>query len=382
MHLPETLTSHARALTHQARDHAAWLSTQAAEAVERAKTTGREGLRRARDAATQAQRRSLALKRDLTNAATDLRLTTIERLRTARRTTLDNLDAFRAASARRRIEQAWPTRRPGRPHRLPGRLLVSLTSYPPRFPTLALTLQSLLLQQVEPNAVMLWIARQDMKDLPQDVRDLAREDFRLQILPTEDLGPHKKFAPARARFPTAFIVTADDDVYYPPTWLHELTSGYRPGRTEIPCTRAHLIRTDAEGRPRSYADWSHNIAAGAASPRVFPTGVGGVLYPPRSLDPMAADAAQIRALCPTCDDVWLYWMARRAGWTFRKVGPRREPICWTGTQTVALHWGNGARAGGNDVQIARLADQFGPAWQPDFALRSLGPHHSLRLQRA
>ena len=38
------------------------------------------------------------------------------------------------------------------------------------------------------------------------------------------------------------------------------------------------------------------------------TGVGGVLYPPHSLDEQMLDPAQFMALAPTNDDVW-FWAA-------------------------------------------------------------------------
>ena len=47
---------------------------------------------------------------------------------------------------------------------------MSLTSYPPRFGTLHLTLACLLDQSVKPDHLILWIAREDIKELPDDIR--------------------------------------------------------------------------------------------------------------------------------------------------------------------------------------------------------------------
>lgn len=315
-------------------------------------------------------------------AASTAAFCTVRRLRSRLRIAIEKMRARRTALTCQRLEHDWQRRRPGRPHGLPGRLLISLTSYPPRFATLDLTLRSLLVQSIEPNAVLLWIAHGDLPHLPEAVRRLAADDPRLQIQRTADLGPYKKFVPARTRFTTAFLALADDDAYYEPRWLETLVRAFRTGHCEIPCGRAHELAFDGAGKLRSYADWRHNIPPGPGSPHVFPTGVGGILLPPRCLDPMACEATLFQQLCPTGDDIWLYWMARRAGWCFRKVGARREPVCWEGTQETALHWRNAGRNGRNDAQIARMCAEFGHPWRADFAQEALGPFHSLRLQRA
>src|SRR5579864_6248399 len=110
-----------------------------------------------------------------------------------------------------RVAVRWILRRSGTPHGLPGTLVVSLTSYPPRFPTVALTLRCLLTQSIKPDHVILWIAHADEARLPPEV--LALRALGLEIRSTEDLRSFKKIVPALRDFPDAFIVTADDDVY-------------------------------------------------------------------------------------------------------------------------------------------------------------------------
>jgi hypothetical protein len=153
-----------------------------------------------------------------------------------------------------------------------------------------------------------------------------------------------------------------------------LVAAYDPARREIPCHRAYEIGwNSAEGRPSSYADW-RLVGAPQATPLTFATGVGGALYPAGSLDPEVRDAATFTTLCPKSDDLWLYWMARRAGWRFRKIGRRRHFDCWPGTQSVALQHENAARGGGNDRQISALIARYGfpaantAAGAPDFAM--------------
>lgn len=272
---------------------------------------------------------------------------------------------LRARLAREWARRRWHGRTPGVDHRLKAPLIVSLTSFPARFPTLRPTLECLMTQNMRPDRVILWIAHDDMRALPKDVAELA--DHGLQIELCDDLRSFKKIIPALRRFPGAYIATADDDVYYPADWLRTLISGLEKPNV-VPCHRAHRIRFDADGAPLPYAHWDLAIAPGPAASDIFPTGVGGVLYPPGSLAQWATDEALFMRATPTADDVWLYWMARLNGWRFQKVGPsRNELICWPRTQDVALQDINMYEGAGNDRCVAAMARLFGPAWREDFS---------------
>jgi hypothetical protein len=244
-----------------------------------------------------------------------------------------------------------------------------------RFKTLALTIKCLLSQTVAPDAVLLWIAEDDREAVPADVLALQRAG--LTIVYTQDLGSFKKIIPALRRFPNAFIATADDDVYYWPTWLEELVNAYSLVRREILCHRVNRIRLGRDGLPLPYTQWDFEYKGTEASPLVFPTGVGGVLYPPGHLHPDVLDEATFRALCPSTDDAWLYWMALRYGSQFRRTplgcaiarrqrtSPRFSMTPWPGSQKVSLWRANVRQGGGNDVQIRNLIERFGfPPTQP------------------
>ena len=122
----------------------------------------------------------------------------------------------------RRAQRAvsrFPTVTGRKPHELGAPLIVTLTSYPPRFPTLGATLRSLLDQTVQADRTILWLAEQDLALLPDDV--IVLKDFGLEIRTCADLRSYKKLIPALQAFPDAWFATADDDVYYRPDWLEE-----------------------------------------------------------------------------------------------------------------------------------------------------------------
>jgi hypothetical protein len=247
----------------------------------------------------------------------------------------------------------------GVPHSLPGELIVSLTSYPPRYPTLPMTLKSILDQKVRPDRTILWIAHQDWDALTPEI--LRLRDFDLTIARCDDVRSYNKIVPTLERYPDAFIITVDDDLYYSPENVRRLTDGYLSGEPAICARRAHRIARRADGGMARYATWEMGYLARPDEPpnatQLFPTGIGGVLYPPRSLAPEATDRALLTRLCPMADDLWLYWMGRRAGSLYRQVGPFFPQIMWDGSQDVSLYASNAA--GGNDTQIAALEAHFG-----------------------
>lgn len=220
--------------------------------------------------------------------------------------------------------------------------MVSLTSYPPRFPTLARTLRSLLSQSIQPDRVVLWIAHQELVALPQEVRSLVPSG--LEIRGCDHLRSFSKIIHSLEAWPDAYIVTADDDLYYEPQWLQTLVDGVVPGDNVIVCRRAH--RPDLT---RPYREWQFGVITdGAVEDDLFPTGCGGVLYPPHALHPDTIDRRFLR-LCPTADDIWLYVMGRKAGSKYRQVGGGFAQVAWPTTQSNAL--GNLNIQDGNDRQL-------------------------------
>lgn len=274
-----------------------------------------------------------------------------------------SLRMFVAASTAVYVTIFWRrhARRASR-HNLPGSLTVTMTSFPPRYRTLALTLKSLLSQSLRPDRVCLWLAPADVDSLPENVLHLRAHG--LTIRACEDFRAFKKIIPAIEAYANDFLVVADDDVYYPRHWLRELVAAYRPGSKEIVCTRAHRIRLTEQGLPLPYLQWNGEIPAGEGSELIFPTGTGGVLYEPGIFHPHVTRVEIFRNLCPSSDDIWLYWMASLNGARFRKVGPQRRFLSWVGSQRVTLCSKNCAPTSGqgitpNDEQIANMISHYG-----------------------
>jgi hypothetical protein len=240
-------------------------------------------------------------------------------------------------------------------HQLPTPLIVSLTSYRPRFHSLHLALLSLLDQTIRPDRVVLWIAHDEMGALPRQVRELTA--FGLEIRTTDDIKSYKKLIPALHAFPAAHIATADDDVLYPRNWLELLCLGQQGDPGVITCHRAHRIPQPVHGAMPPYRTWEWDILdpeGSQPSRNLVATGVGGILYPPDAFHPDVIKSEIFTKLCPQADDMWFYWMARRAGTLYRKIGPRFRLLHLPGSVDDGLF-----TLDVNDAQVDNLFREFG-----------------------
>lgn len=234
-------------------------------------------------------------------------------------------------------------------------LTVSLTSFPPRFPSLHLSLKCLLTQTVRPDRVVLWVATDDRDQLPESV--LALQERGLTIDDCEDWRPYKKIIPELVRDPQSCIVTADDDVYYAPTWLEQLIEAHQRFDGCVIAHRSHHMVADG-AQLLSYEKWELNSGVSFPSLMNFAVGIGGVLYPPGCLHEGVTDPQGFLEHSPNNDDIWLNWMAKLVGTKCVSLD-RRFIHTWRKSQDVGLYQTNRVERG-NDVAIASMVRRYGP----------------------
>ncbi len=195
-------------------------------------------------------------------------------------------------------------------------LIVSLTSYPPRFKKLTLVLESLFGQSLKPGRIYLCIAEEDKQHLPSNVAKLVK--YGLEIDYYSNIRSYKKLIPCLRKHPDAIIVTADDDVIYPFNWLQALYREHQKHPAEVICHRARMMTFNSNGLLGSYKTWP-NLTTETSSLNVFPVGVGGVLYPPGCFSRDVYDQDQFMNLAPHGDDIWFKAMSLIHGTPCRKI---------------------------------------------------------------
>lgn len=243
-------------------------------------------------------------------------------------------------------------------HDLPNKLIVSLTSYPPRFSKLHLTIKSLLAQSLTPDRIILWIAHEDKKSVSAVLIEYEARFERFEIRYCEDLRSYKKIIPTLSKFPDHFIVTVDDDVFYSRHWLKGLCETWCGNPNEIVAYRAHKISFNIDGSIKPYSNWQKNYMSRSKNDCLFPTGCGGVLYPPGSLHEEVMNTELFRGMCPHADDVWLFWMGRLNQSRILVPQTSFNVVNWQGTDQSGLAQENVAN-NGNDLQIKALQKHYG-----------------------
>jgi hypothetical protein len=196
-----------------------------------------------------------------------------------------------------------------RPHNSP-QFIVTLTSYGKRVNKKApYAIRSLLNQSIQPDRIVLYLAHGTT--IPTELEKLRSAGLEIRFC--DDLRSYKKLIPALSEFSNDILVTADDDIYYPSDWFKLLKESYLQNTSKIHCHRAHEICLDEDKNIIPYLQWRQEVKSIEYSKRIFPTGCGGVLYPPHSLADEVFNRSVFQSLCPYADDVWFWAMARLKG---------------------------------------------------------------------
>ena len=234
--------------------------------------------------------------------------------------------------------------------------VVSLTTHGSRIQTVYLAIESIARGGLRPSRFILWLDDvSTCSNLPSPLRRLIRRGLEIRVC--KDFGPHTKYYPyvqAQSRFVLP-LVTADDDILYPYSWLMRLAQEYERSPRTINCNFARRLQLNASGIA-PFLDWQACTTTDASFCH-HALGVYGVIYPPRFLAHLKQAGDGFLDCCPKADDLWLHVQAIRAGVQIRQISARstRFPDL-PNTGNIAL-WNENGR-GGNDTQAAKT---FTPA---------------------
>lgn len=240
------------------------------------------------------------------------------------------------------------------------KIIVSLTSFPARINTVWLTIESLMRQTLKPDVIILWLGEDQFTGIDSLPKSLKKQQKRgLTIEFCEDIKPHKKYYYAFQKFRDDLIITVDDDIFYPNWMIEGLMELHEGFPTSICCNRAHLITFNEDGEPNSYDDWLSNPKQiNGPTKALLPTGVGGVLYPPNSVDAEVFNKENIKNLCLFADDIWLKVMSLKKGTSVVKTENFPSRLFYVAsTQKVAL-WKENVKKGKNDIQLNNIKDYY------------------------
>ncbi|GHV72177.1 glycosyl transferase [Spirochaetia bacterium] len=244
--------------------------------------------------------------------------------------------------------------------------IVSLTSFPDRIHEIKYTIYSLLTQSVLPEKIILWLADSQFPNKESDLPDslLAFKKNGLEIRWCEDIKSYKKLIPSLREFPDYYILTADDDIYYPKRWLEKTWWEHKVYPKEVICHVANKIQYNDDKNVLPYKEWKRCIKPSAPSVLNFPVGAGGIFYHKSLLFPDIAREDLFSSLAPYADDIWFYFMVvlqktlirivRNPCNKMKYVNPNREYNLVNQYKLTTINIDNDQ----NQVQIQNILDYY------------------------
>ena len=193
-------------------------------------------------------------------------------------------------------------------------LIVSLTSFPARIHDVWMVIETLKRQTILPEKIILWLSRKQFpsKDyIPQDLWDEEDDLFQICMV-DDDIRSHKKYYYVMKEYPEKTIITCDDDIFYHPKMLEELLQTSRLFKGCVIANVCKQLSYGSDGKLLPYLQWNNKIRS-HSSKDLVQIGIGGVLYPPHSLDEKVLDKDLFLLLAPLADDLWLNFMTRKRG---------------------------------------------------------------------
>jgi hypothetical protein len=192
------------------------------------------------------------------------------------------------------------------------RIIVSLTSFPAAITYAAEAIRSILAGSMLPNKVVLYLDTPHFPDgiLPPEIEAIKSESSIFEVrFTSSDIRSYKKLIPALQDFPDDVIITVDDDIRYHMNLVRDLVRVHEKFPDAIV---SHRVRRVKLGAPYSkwhkYKWYDFILRRWHVDHHAMQTGVGGVLYPPHSLDESMLDPELFVSMAPTVDDVW-FWAA-------------------------------------------------------------------------
>lgn len=242
-------------------------------------------------------------------------------------------------------------------------IIVSLTSYGIRLRQVYRTIETLMQQSCKPNRIILWLEEKEYKMSRYSyLPELKKRG--LEILPCKNgLRSYKKLIPCLQAFPEDIIITVDDDVFYHPNTLENLILSYLSAPNEIHFNRGHEIKIEKQ-KIQPYVKWRQCVTTPTSSFLNFPTGVGGVLYPPHSLNKEVLNEDCFMSLCPTGDDIWFKAMSLlqnvkcKKTVTFDLQGNDFDNNMAPEILKTALSLTNTGKEALNDIQIEKVFKKY------------------------
>lgn len=232
--------------------------------------------------------------------------------------------------------------------------VVSLTTYPARVGNVWRVIEMAANQRgiKEKYAICLYLIKSEFEgvDLPAKIKELQARGLTVKFN-EENLKCHNKYFYAFKDYPEKTVITIDDDLQYNHHTISELIKKNKEYPDCIIYNRGNRILKN-----EPYNNWPFVENMACPQQDVFPTGVGGVLYPPHCCNEFVTDMGVIKKTCLRADDLWLNFMSRLNHTKVVQSGLKSTYMVLPDTSQQTALWlvNNDVIQVGNDVQINEI----------------------------
>ncbi|QBR13603.1 glycosyltransferase [Sphingobacterium sp. CZ-2] len=238
------------------------------------------------------------------------------------------------------------------------RIIVSLTTFPARIGKVWIVIEGMLRQKHQPDRIILWLSKKQFTSesiLPKKLLKLKERG--LEIMWTEeDLRSHKKYYYSLKQFPTDYIITVDDDFFYPSYLITELVELRSRFPKVIACNRAHVMKSNLD-KDVKYKEFEFIYESDKPEHNLFFTTGGGTLIMKEDFVEEVFEKEVFMDICMYADDVWLNLMAQFKRTQVIKTKNHIEPIPIFTSNNITLASMN-VDLNLNDKQIKDVLDHY------------------------
>lgn len=193
-------------------------------------------------------------------------------------------------------------------------IIVSLTSFPERLPFLHLVIESILHQSIKPAKIILWLCREEVSNdslLPPKLLKLKERGLEIEYV-NENLRSHLKYYFTFKKYPNFNIITIDDDYFYHPNIISNFIKYSKIYPDAIIANSVRKINV-VNNKFDDYKNWTLLTKFHEPHTSILKLGVGGVFYPPKSLNDEVFNIELIKNYALFTDDLWLKFANKKPG---------------------------------------------------------------------
>ena len=234
--------------------------------------------------------------------------------------------------------------------------VVSLTTYPARVGNVWRVIEMAANQRgiKDKYAICLYLIESEFEgiDLPAKIKELQARGLTVKFN-KENLKCHNKYFYAFKDYPEKTIITIDDDLQYNHHTISKLVMFNKKYSGCISFNRGNLIDKD---KPYNCWPFIQNMTTPCFN--TFPTGVGGVLYPPNSCGSIVTNINVINQTCLRADDLWLNFNSRLKGTKVLQTDLKSTFMVLPDSNQQYALWAtnNSSDSNENDKQIASISE--------------------------